>query len=126
MGRLPDIGTWSYVIRSRNVYMSIILQSFASAQGAPTATMRRPSTAATRCHRGKSVDAEDDSRDRGGRGQRAEREPQQRRLTTTNTSYIERDLMQALSWPHGQGRALVLFNNAAPLRGQVPHAEAPG
>ena len=37
--------------------------------------------------------------------------------TTTNTSYIERDLMQASEVGRmGRDRALVLFSNAAPLR----------
>ena len=111
------------VIRSRNVYMSIILQSFAQLKSAYGDDAQ---TIVDNCDTllylgGKSVDTQkmisemigketvevntqNVSRGNGG-------------STTTNTSYIERDLMQASEVGRmGRDRALVLFSNAAPLR----------
>ena len=123
VGRLPDIEHVVSVIRSRNVYMSIILQSFAQLKSAYGDDAQ---TIVDNCDTllylgGKSVDtqkmisemigketvevnAQNVSRGNGG-------------STTTNTSYIERDLMQASEVGRmGRDRALVLFSNAAPLR----------
>jgi len=123
VGRLPDIEHVVSVIRSRNVYMSIILQSFAQLKSAYGDDAQ---TIVDNCDTllylgGKSVDTQkmisemigketvevntqNVSRGNGG-------------STTTNTSYIERDLMQASEVGRmGRDRALVLFSNAAPLR----------
>ena len=123
VGRLPDIEHVVSVIRSRNVYMSIILQSFAQLKSAYGDDAQ---TIVDNCDTllylgGKSVDTQkmisemigketvevntqNMSRGNGG-------------STTTNTSYIERDLMQASEVGRmGRDRALVLFSNAAPLR----------
>ena len=123
VGRLPDIEHVVSVIRSRNVYMSIILQSFAQLKSAYGDDAQ---TIVDNCDTllylgGKSVDtqkmvsemigketvevsARNVSRGNGG-------------STTTNTSYIERDLIQASEVGRmGRDRAIVLFSNAAPLR----------
>lgn len=123
VGRLPDIERVVSVIRSRNVYMSIILQSFAQLKSAYGDDAQ---TIVDNCDTllylgGKSVDTQkmisemigketvqvdtqNVSRGSGG-------------STTTNTNYIERDLMQASEVGRmGRDRALVLFSNAAPLR----------
>lgn len=123
VGRLPDIEHVVSVIRSRNVYMSIILQSFAQLKSAYGDDAQ---TIVDNCDTllylgGKSVDTQkmisemigketvevstqNVSRGNGG-------------STTTNTSYIERDLIQASEVGRmGRDRAIVLFSNAAPLR----------
>jgi type IV secretion system protein VirD4 len=122
VGKLPDIERVVSVIRSRNIFMSIILQSFAQLKSAYGDDAQ---TIVDNCDTllylgGKSVetqkmisemvgketvevDAENVTRGASG-------------STTKNVTFIERDLIQPSEVGRmGRGRALVLFSNAAPL-----------
>ena len=123
VGRLPDIEHVVSVIRSRNVYMSIILQSFAQLKSAYGDDAQ---TIVDNCDTllylgGKSVDTQKMISEMIGKETVEVNTQNVSRgysgSTTTNTNYIERDLMQASEVGRmGRDRALVLFSNAAPLR----------
>ena len=123
VGRLPDIEHVVSVIRSRNIYMSIILQSFAQLKSAYGDDAQ---TIVDNCDTllylgGKSVDTQKMISEMIGKETVEVNTQNVSRgysgSTTTNTNYIERDLMQASEVGRmGRDKALVLFSNAAPLK----------
>lgn len=123
VGRLPDIERVVSVIRSRNIFMSIVLQSFAQLKSAYGDDAQ---TIVDNCDTllylgGKSVETQKMVSEMIGK---ETVEVRTRNVTggangstSVNTAYVERDLVQPAEVGRmRRSRALVLFSNAAPLR----------